>query len=97
MTVRICLDGGNPLSLIGNLEHGILIAVQRDQPSTFGWCNPNLYVGIGQTRTVIAESDRDEVTFAPIPDQSLGIVIVILQGSGDLSPGNTQAVLNISY
>ena len=97
MSVGIGLHGDNALIRACNLEHRILIAVEMYKASSLRGGNANLYIRIGQTGAVVAETNGDEISLAPILYKGFGIVIVILQRACDLPPANAQAFLNVSY
>ena len=48
---------------------------------------------IGKTRTVIAESDSDEITFTPIGHELTRCQV--FQRSRDFAPGNGEVILHI--
>ena len=86
MTLRIRLDGGDPLGLVRDLEHRILIGVKMHESGSLGGNNADLDIRIGQSAGVVGEPYGDEVAFAPILNQSLGGIVIVFQSPGDLSP-----------
>ena len=86
MTIGIRLDGSDLLGLVGDLHNSILFVVQMDKSRSLGGNNADLDILIGQTGAEIAEPNGDEITFAPILYQSLGVIIVVLQSTRDFSP-----------